>query len=233
MIAVAFPQTCDPPAISATRQATLSLLGDTFAIHEVGERIARVEVFPLLEALSQGGPLRRLTLLASAQEITRRFDIPEWPAGDDSLVTLLPALESAADTIRESLTSPGLDWGQCQFESGLLEHEGHAPVAEGELRILVSPPGGVLTLSGEGLGLPRGTHHAVSMALAPGDRPVSDSEIAPVLIQRSLSGDLLATYGLVSFLRRNPEVVRDLSLDTLRQIEFEFPHLVEEGILSP
>ena len=91
----------------------------------------------------------------------------------------------------------------------------------------------MFTASHHGLKLPEGTHHAVSQVLAPERCPASDAEAAPVLAQRSTSGDLLATCGLISFLRRNDGFVWNLSLDTVHQIQFEFPRFVDEGVLAP
>lgn len=227
------PHAQAPARSEVAREVTMSLLGDTFAVHEVGERLAYTEVLPHLVRLGAGTPRKRLTLLVSAREITQRFGLAERPSDDDSLVALLPALESAVETLREVLSDDEFGWKECHFRAGLLEREGASPVADGELRILISPEGGSLTAAGDGPGLPVGTHHAVSRVLAPERCPVSDDEIAPVLAQRSLSGDLLATCGLISFLQRRKGAVRDLSLDTIRQIEFEFPRSVEEGVLAP
>lgn len=226
------PHTQDQTIPNLSREATMTLLGDTFAIHDVGERIAYTEVLPHLVALGEGAPRKRLTLLASVQEVTERFGLARRPADDDSLVALLPSLESALDTTREVLSGEEFGWGRCHFSAGLLERDGLTPVEDGELRILISPHGGSLTTPGNTPRLPVGTRHAVSNALAPDGCPAPDAEITSVLVQRSRSRDLLPTCGLISFLRRNPGSVRDLTLDTIKQIEFEFPRFVDEGLLA-
>lgn len=229
---MAQPYAQDQMTLDAAHEVTMSLLGDTFAVHEVGERLAYTELLPHLARLGEGAPRERLTLLVSAREITQRFGLAERPADDNSLVALLPALESALETLREVLSGAEFGWGDCQFRAGFLEREGVTPVHKGELRILISPQGGTLVTPSGRADLTPGVHHAVSRVLAPEKCPVPDDEIASVLTQRSLSGDLLATCGLIAFLRRRPSTVRDLSLDTVRQIEFEFPRFVEEGVLS-
>lgn len=233
MTVMAQPHTQDQTAVDAAHEVTMSLLGDTFAVHEVGERLAYTEILPHLVRLGEGAPRKRLTLLVSAREVTQRFSLAERPADDDSLVALLPALESALETLREVLSGDEFGWEDCHFHAGFLEREGVTPVSDGELRILISPQGGALAIPGSGLTLTPGTHHTVSRVLAPEKCPVPDEEIAPVLAQRSLSGDLLATCGLIASLRRRPGSARDLSIDTIRQIEFEFPRFVEAGVLAP
>lgn len=230
---MAQPHAQDRTSTDTAHEVTMSLLGDTFAVHEVGERLAYTEILPHLVRLGEGAPRKHLTILVSAREITRHFDLAARPADDDSLVALLPALESAVETLREVLSDAEFGWEGCHFRAGLLERESASPASDGELRILISPRGGALTLPGRGPSLPPDMHHAVSKVLAPERCPVPDTEVAPLLSQRSLSGDLLATCGLISFLRRRSDVVRDLSLDTIRQIEFEFPRFVEDGVLSP
>lgn len=232
MIAVAQPQISPQIGMNMAREVTMSLLGDTFAIHEVGERLAYTEVLPHLVRLGEGAPKKHLTLLVSAQEVTQRFGLVERPADDQSVVALLPALESAVETLREVLADEEFGWSDCRFRAGLLEREGASSVADGELRILISPEGGSLTLA-RALELPEGTHHAVSRVLAPEQCPVSDETVASVLSRRSTSGDLLATCGLISFLRRQGGFVWNLSLDTVHQIQFEFPRFVDEGVLAP
>lgn len=223
----------DQAITNLAHEATMAVLGDTFAIHEVGERIAYTEILPHLVALGEGAPRKRLTLLASVHEVNERFGLVRRPADDDSLVALLPSLESALDTVRGVLSDDEFGWSGCHFTAGLLERDGLGPIEDGELRILISPRGGSLTTPGNAPRLPVGAHHAVSNALAPDGCPAPDTEIAPALAQRSVSRDLLATCGLVSFLRRNPGFVRDLTLDTIKQIEFEFPRLVDEGLFAP
>lgn len=232
MTAVIQPHTPDLTVANAASEATMSLLGDTFAIHEVGERIAYSEVLPHLVMLGESGSRERVTLLVSAREVTEKFGLAERPEDDDSLVALLPTLESALDILREILSGEEFGWSRCRFSAGLLERDGMKPVEDGELRILISPAGGIFASPGSSLTLPSGTKHAVSRSLAPDGCPASDAEVAPILVQRSRSRDLLATCGLISFLRRNPSVIRDLTLDTIRQVEFEFPRFVEEGVLA-
>lgn len=224
----------DLAVATAPHQVTMAFLGDTFAIHEVGERIAYAEVLPHLITLGEGKPRKRLTLLVSIQEFTERFGLSRRPAEEDaSVVTLAPAVESALDILQQVLSEDDFGWMDCLFTAGLLEEEGQAPLREGELRILISPSGGLFTLPGNAPTLAAGTHHAVSNALAPEGCPIPDEEAAPVLVERSRSCDLLATSGLVAFLRRNPGVARNLSVDTIKQVAFEFPQVVDEGLLAP
>lgn len=221
-------------ATTASHEVTMAFLGDTFAIHEVGEQVTYTEVLPHLVTLGEGKPRPRLTLLASGREFAERFGLP-WDSvkGQDSLVTLVPAVESALDTLRQVLSDDEFGWRGCRFSTGLLENEGLKPVEDGELRLLLSPYGGIHTLPGASPALATGTLHAVSRALAPEGCPIPDADAVEVLIERSRSCDLLATSGLVAFLQRNPEVTRSLSVDTLRQIAFVFPGISEAGLLSP
>lgn len=224
----------DLTVTTAPHQVTMAFLGDTFSIHEVGERIAYSEVLPHLVTLGEGKPRKRLTLLVSVQEFTERFGLIHRPAEEvDSVVTLAPAVESTLDILRQVLSADEFGWRDCHFTAGLLEQEGAEPVQDGELRILISPSGGVFTIPGNAPAVAEGTHHAVSRALAPEGCPIPDNEATPVLVERSRSCDLLATNGLIAFLRRNPEVTRNLSVDTLKQIAFEFPQVVDEGFLVP
>lgn len=225
-----------PPAedliATSTREATMALLGDTFAIHEVGERIAYTEVLPHLVRLGVYKPRKRLTLMVSAREFTERFNLFERHESDASIVALAPMVESAVETLRGILSEDDFEWKQCDFTAGVLERDGASPVGEGELRLLISPAGGAYTISGAGPSLPSGTHHAVSRAVAPGGCPLPDDEVVSTLVERSRSGDLLATCGLVSYLRRNEGIGSALSEDTLRQVAFEFPPVMDDGSVS-
>lgn len=211
---------------------TMAFLGDTFAIHEVGERLARTEVLPQFASPGEGSARKRMTLLVSYAEFAERYGFAVRDMREnDSLVVLAPVVESALETLREVLSGEEFGWNGCRFDVGLLERP--TPASESELRILISPRGGIFSTGGNVPRLAQGTHHAVSAALAPEACPISDEEAAPILIERSRSRDLLATLGLVAFLRRNPEVARSLSEDTIRQIAFEFPRAVDAGLLAP
>lgn len=228
--------TMTQPTISNTTTSlpediTMAVLGDTFAINDVGERLVYSELLPHLVAIGESTPREQVTVLVSAREFIERYKLAPSDANEGkTVVALAPMVESAVDALREVLTGDEFGWRDCQFDTGLLEAEGMRPVAEGELRILLSPSGGDLASGSRLPKMAERTHHAVSHALAPAEHTVSEAVVKSALVTRSRSRDLLATVGLVGFLRRNPEVLWDLDVSTIQQVACEFPRAIDEGL---
>lgn len=227
------PASNDPRVATSAHLVTLSLLGDTFATHEVGEEVAYSELLPYLVKRGEGKARAKLLLMVSAREFIDRFGFAPGCALEDCPVeTLAPAIGSALDVIQETLSDEKIGWKDCVYSAGTLEREGAEPIQDGELRILISPAGGMFTKRcGERADL-RGASHALSNALAPEGLPVPDEEVASLLIDRSQSGDLMATCGLAAYLQRNPGVVSSLSADTLGQMAAGFPDVLVGGAAS-
>lgn len=227
---ISTPATDDPSVTTPAHLVTLSLLGDTFATHEVGEEVAYDELLPLVLRQGEGEGYKRLTILVSAKEFIARFGFsPGCPLEDCPVEFLAPAIGSALDFIQQSLSDEYAGWEDCVFSAGTLERDGLEQVQDAELRILVSPAGGMFTKRGGERPALMGAGHTLSMALAPEGLPVPDEEVASLLIDRSQSGDLMATCGLAAYLQRNPGVVQGLSAETVGQMAASFPGVLEAG----
>lgn len=227
------PASDDSRVVTSAHLVTLSLLGDTFATHEVGEEVAYNEVLPYLVKRGEGKARTRHLLMVSAKEFIDCFGFaPGCALGDCPVETLAPALGSALDFIQETLSDDMIGWKGCVYSVGTLEREGAEPVRDGELRILISPAGGMFTKRGGERPELGGAAHTLSHALAPEGLPVPDDEVASLLIDRSQSGDLMATCGLAAYLQRNPGVVQSLSADTVGQMAAGFPGVLVGSAVS-
>lgn len=206
-----------------SRNVALSILGDTFAVHEVGTYLATAELLPLV--VPECGPLlSRLTLLISATEIAdlHGLTLPAAP----TVSTVCPALETARVTLQDVLSADVFGWGRCDFEAALLEDAPRTPTSESELRILISPALGHLADADRQGTWPQDMRHYVSGILGHRKPAVSDASLIATVLERSLSEDLMATCGLAAFLRRNPAVAAELHGNTTRQLAQEFPDVL-------
>lgn len=215
-----------PTTLEIAHALKLSHLGDTFAIHSIGVRLSRNDLLLPLVSSARGPLTTRLTLLVSAEEITEPFGL--GTPTDLDLTTVLPALDTAREDLQAILCTEALGWRNCLFHAGLLEDEGQEPIVAGETRILLSPASGKLTHPSNAHAVPEGVHHITSASLGWSGQPtVTDAEVLPTLVERSQSQDLLATVGLAAFIRRNPELLPALHEDTVRQLSYEFPTVMD------
>lgn len=206
-----------PTTLELAHTVKLSILGDTFAIHDVGTRLAQAELLAPLVNSERGPHTTTLTLLASAAEITQHYGLPA-PAKPD-LTTVLPALDTTREALSIIFAKHPLGWGHCHLRAGLLEDEDDTPAPEGELRLLISPENSTAAQPPA----PEGTLRFSSPTLGQTTPTTPDAALMSTVIERSQSEDLLATIGLAAFVRRNPGVLPRLHGNTLHQLAYEFP----------
>lgn len=209
------------------RVLQLALLGDTFAIHEVGEHIAAQDVLPVLASLPSAADLRHLVLTIAPDEC-----LPASLRAQGSTEALMPIVSSAVHAVRESLSDSRTALDAHSLAASSVPLDNLPPWTPRALHLVLTPFVEVSSLPVVP-SLPAGARLVLCHALSPGGAPATDAAIAQTVIERSRSGDLLSTQGLIAFLRRNHDVVLDLAVGTARQIADAFPSAANEGLLTP